>query len=255
MCACTVCRVFFDHGENECVPNIILHVFTFAALALLPHTAGWGIAYDGISRTLIVSDGSDYLFFWSADTFAVSAAWDPCILHIASHCFSSRCTPSQVTKCNTSLLPVSSYIRCNIYMLSITATHTLQELRRVRVVDAVGRPRTYLNELEYVHGWVFANVWQTNSILIIDPSSGSVVAEWDCGALSAQVTNAHRDVLNGIAYSVVPGLPGGDNSESDAAGAAEAWGGRFWITGKLWDKMFEVQPMNLTRGKARRRRQ
>lgn len=77
-----------------------------------------------------------------------------------------------------------------------------------------------LNELECVNGWVYANVWQTKHIVKIDPGSGNVVATLLVDGLLTSEEAANADVLNGIAY-----LP-----ETS----------RFYITGKLWPKLFEV---------------
>lgn len=77
-----------------------------------------------------------------------------------------------------------------------------------------------LNELECVNGWVYANIWQTKQIVKIDPATGNVAATITVDGLLTTDEAANADVLNGIAY-----LP--DN-------------GRFYITGKLWPKLFEV---------------
>jgi hypothetical protein len=77
-----------------------------------------------------------------------------------------------------------------------------------------------LNELECVNGWVYANVWQTKHIVKIDPTTGNVVATILVDGLLNSEESASADVLNGIAY-----LP-----ETS----------RFYITGKLWPKLFEV---------------
>jgi glutamine cyclotransferase len=98
---------------------------------------------------------------------------------------------------------------------------TLQEARRVEVRDGdipIGR----LNELEYVRGEVYANVWQTDRIARIDPGSGVIVGWIDLsGLLPAEDRTQPVDVLNGIAY--------------DAAGD------RLFVTGKLWPKLFEIE--------------
>ncbi|MFO0984823.1 MAG: glutaminyl-peptide cyclotransferase [Planctomycetota bacterium] len=99
---------------------------------------------------------------------------------------------------------------------------TFRELRRLRVT-ADGRPIDQLNELEYIDGEVYANVWQTDFIARIDPGSG-VVKEWIdlTGLLRSQgVVAPHADVLNGIAY--------------DAAMR------RLFVTGKKWPKLFELE--------------
>jgi glutaminyl-peptide cyclotransferase len=79
----------------------------------------------------------------------------------------------------------------------------------------------YLNELECVGGRVYANVWQTDAIVVIDPGSGRVTAEIDASGLLSSDERAETDVLNGIAK-----VPGKDT---------------FYITGKLWPKLFEVR--------------
>jgi glutaminyl-peptide cyclotransferase len=97
---------------------------------------------------------------------------------------------------------------------------TFTEKRRVRVM-AAGAPLKNLNELEYVKGEIFANVWQTDYIARIDPSSGKVNGYIDLrGLLSAREREA-TDVLNGIAY----------DEASD----------RLFVTGKLWPRVFEIR--------------
>lgn len=97
---------------------------------------------------------------------------------------------------------------------------TFAEKRRVRVT-AGGSPLKNLNELEYVKGEIFANIWQTDYVARIDPATGKVKAYVDLRGLLAPREQAQTDVLNGIAY--------------DAAAD------RLFITGKLWPKVFEVK--------------
>jgi glutaminyl-peptide cyclotransferase len=78
-----------------------------------------------------------------------------------------------------------------------------------------------LNELECVNGFVYANVWQTEEILKIDPQSGQVVATIRVRDLLTSAEKAGTDVLNGIAF----------NPDTR----------RFFVTGKLWPKLFEVE--------------
>ena len=85
-----------------------------------------------------------------------------------------------------------------------------------------GKPLANLNELEFVRGRIFANVWQSNSIVVIDPGSGRVTAQIDLpGLLNAEDRAGGVDVLNGIAY--------------------DARKDRLFVTGKLWPKIFELK--------------
>jgi len=104
---------------------------------------------------------------------------------------------------------------------------TLRELGRV-TVTADGQPVRELNEIEYVNGEVYANVWQTDRIARIDPATGKVVGWIDCTGLlnPADRVEGQTDVLNGIAY--------------DAAT------GRLWVTGKRWPKLFEIKLLKKT---------
>ena len=93
------------------------------------------------------------------------------------------------------------------------------EIGQVRV-SAAGRSVRMLNELEYVNGAVFANVWQTDLIAIIDPGSGNVCSWIDLKGLNSAPRTSSDDVLNGIAY------------DADA--------GRLFVTGKRWPTLFEI---------------
>jgi len=126
-------------------------------------TEGWGLTHDG--KHLILSDGTDTLFFLDPETFAV--------------------------------------------------------VRQVRVRDN-GAPVTRLNELEYAGGRVYANVWQTDRVAIIDPADGRLSGWIDLsGLLRAEDRVKPVDVLNGIA----------SRGES----------GRLFVTGKLWPWLFEIE--------------
>jgi glutamine cyclotransferase len=98
---------------------------------------------------------------------------------------------------------------------------TFREINRIEVHDDQG-PVARLNELEYVRGDIYANVWQTNRIARIDLLTGRVAAWIDLtGLLSAADRQPRVDVLNGIAY----------DAEND----------RLFVTGKWWPKLFEVR--------------
>jgi glutamine cyclotransferase len=91
----------------------------------------------------------------------------------------------------------------------------------IRTFDVFSNRQEYraLNELEYVDGYLYANVYQQNYILKIDPKDGRVVGLIDCDEL-VKIGKGSGDVLNGIAF----------NKKNE----------RFYITGKYWDKVFEV---------------
>lgn len=95
---------------------------------------------------------------------------------------------------------------------------TFSEKRRVTVTDA-GAPLARLNELEYIDGQVWANVWYSNLIVRIDPDSGAVTAKVDLSSLNQQ--RQQDDVLNGIAW----------DEESR----------RLFVTGKLWPRLYEIR--------------
>lgn len=98
---------------------------------------------------------------------------------------------------------------------------TFEEKGRLEVTLR-GKPLSRLNELEWIDGRIFANVWFTNAIVIIDPATGVVEGVVDLRNLRARMQGvAQRDVLNGVAY--------------DAAT------GKIYVTGKNWPKLFEIR--------------
>ncbi|MEO8692765.1 MAG: glutaminyl-peptide cyclotransferase [Acidimicrobiales bacterium] len=125
-------------------------------------TEGWGLCDDG--ARLVMSDGTNQLYFRNRSTFAVQGK------------------------------------------VSVTKN---------------GVPIDQLNELECVDGQVYANVWQTDTIVRIDPASGRVTAEIDASGLLSADEQRGTDVLNGIAYD-----PATKN---------------FLLTGKYWPAMFTVR--------------
>jgi glutaminyl-peptide cyclotransferase len=121
----------------------------------------------------------------------------------------------------------------NIYMsdgsaqIRIWDPVTLQEKRRITVRDR-GQPVLNLNELEFVRGEIYANVWQTDRIVRFSPADGRVLGWIDlAGILSPADRTEQVDVLNGIAYDVL--------------------GNRLFVTGKLWPKLFEIKLVPLHR--------
>lgn len=95
-------------------------------------------------------------------------------------------------------------------------------LKRRLIVRYEDRPVRWLNELEYINGKIWANVYTTDEIVIIDPKDGRVEGVIDCsGLLPKRLYTKETDVLNGIAY----------NPEDD----------RIYLTGKNWPKMYEIR--------------
>lgn len=127
-------------------------------------TEGWGLTTDGDS--LIMSDGTDRIFFRDPESFDVT--------------------------------------------------------RTISVRDG-DRSIVNLNELEYIDGTIWANVWQTNLIARIDPETGAVIDWLDLTSLAEQVqqSGGRIDVLNGIAW----------NPETGTA----------YVTGKWWPTLFEIK--------------
>jgi glutamine cyclotransferase len=125
-------------------------------------TEGWGITYDG--EYLIMSDGTDFLYYLNPDDYSV------------------------------------------VKQINVTAN---------------GEAVTHLNELEYINGRIYANIWQTDRIAIIQPD-GKVIGWIDLeGILSSGDCSTEIDVLNGIAYNATEN--------------------RIYVTGKYWCKLFEIE--------------
>ncbi len=94
---------------------------------------------------------------------------------------------------------------------------TLEGTGRIEVTDR-GQPVQWLNELEYVEGEIYANIWQSDLIARISPDSGEVLGWIDLSDLLTEEDQA--GILNGIAY--------------------DSRTGRLFVTGKNWPKLFEI---------------
>jgi glutamine cyclotransferase len=99
---------------------------------------------------------------------------------------------------------------------------SFRETRRIHVTDENGRAVDKLNELEYIHGEIYANIWESDRIVRISPVTGKILGWLDLsGILDKRELHDPDAVLNGIAYD-----------------AAED---RLFVTGKLWPKLFEIR--------------
>ena len=163
-------------AEGSCVFNNRIYVLTwkeqtcfvfdianFRQIGTLYYaTEGWGLNTDG--KYLIMSDGSERLYFMNPDNFA--------------------------------------------------------EIRRITVSNNKGVVR-YLNELEYINGEIWANVYNEDYIVRIDPANGNVISIVNLqGILPRNLRTATTDVMNGIAY--------------------DAENKRILVTGKNWPRLFEI---------------
>ena len=96
------------------------------------------------------------------------------------------------------------------------------KVERTIDVKMDGRPIKYLNELEYIDGKIWANVYLTDMIVIINPNTGIVEGTVDCtGLLPRHLRDSRTDVLNGIAYNPA--------------------NGKTYLTGKYWKRLYEVK--------------
>jgi glutaminyl-peptide cyclotransferase len=103
------------------------------------------------------------------------------------------------------------------------------EARRVHVHDH-GRPIRFINELEYVKGEIYANVWGTDYLARISPDTGGITGWIDLkGLLGPSSRLPPTYVLNGIAYDKV--------------------GDRLFVTGKSWPRLFEIRLVPLKKGR------
>ena len=100
--------------------------------------------------------------------------------------------------------------------------NSFREIKKLNVRDEDNRPLPNLNELEYVRGEIYANIWHEDRIARISPRTGRVLGWIDLsGLLKPDEVSDPEAVLNGIAY----------DAKSD----------RLFVTGKLWPKLFEIK--------------
>ena len=163
--------------EGSCVHNGLLYILTWQEHKCFVYDInslkylgelynpreGWGLTSNG--KDLILSDGTESIYFLDPQTFAV---------------------------------------------------------RRSVKVKYNGKPINMINELEYINGEIWANVYTTDYILTIDPATGNVKGKIDCkGLLPNSLRTVTTDVLNGIAQNQATG--------------------EIYLTGKYWPKMYKVE--------------
>ena len=123
--------------------------------------------------------------------------------------------------CNDGKVIYSTDGSNSIYILN---KDTYMQESSIEVYDQFG-PVSQLNELEFIDGRIYANIYNSNRIVIIDPANGQVTAEVDLSELYADVIRPMKDfdgfVLNGIAW--------------------DSKGKRLFVTGKKWDKLFQIK--------------
>jgi len=100
---------------------------------------------------------------------------------------------------------------------------TFEKVGQVEVHD--DEPVTNLNELEYINGEVYANIWGEEKIAVIDPHTGQVKGWIDLTGIYNQENRDSNNVLNGIAY--------------------DAEGDRLFVTGKIWSQLFQIKVIAL----------
>lgn len=166
---------------------------------------GWGLTHDGGSH-LVVSDGTANLLFWRFPYSLEQGLSEPAYELARQVTVRDASTRSGITGAGGTPVPPGTEV-----------------------------PR--LNELEYVHGWVLANIWFDNRVAIIDPATGYAVTYLDLTPLRAEQRNPEADVLNGIAYTVTLG----PRSATLDGAATQLWGGRLWVTGKQWETLYEIE--------------
>jgi glutamine cyclotransferase len=100
---------------------------------------------------------------------------------------------------------------------------TFADVKRIQVCDEHNVVKN-INELEFIKGEIWANIWTTDTIVIIDPHSGKITGTINLSGLSGSVIKNQAepiDVLNGIAWNPVTD--------------------KIYVTGKFWPKLFEIK--------------
>jgi glutamine cyclotransferase len=111
---------------------------------------------------------------------------------------------------------------------------SFSETKRILVTDEEGHPLANINELEYIRGEIYANIWHTDQIVRISPHTGKILGRIDLsGIMNKGQLSDPEAVLNGIAY--------------------DGKGDRLFVTGKLWPQLFEIKVVHQVTGLQARR--
>ncbi|PLK45374.1 glutaminyl-peptide cyclotransferase [Emticicia sp. TH156] len=107
------------------------------------------------------------------------------------------------------------------YTLTYLDPESLAVVKTLSVKEN-GFAKEQLNELEYIKGFIYANIWQTNEIVKIDPATGNVVAKLDLGSLASDARTRYPKSMetNGIAY--------------------DSTGNKVYVTGKMWPRVYQI---------------
>jgi glutamine cyclotransferase len=108
------------------------------------------------------------------------------------------------------------------YQLTYLDPNSFKTIKKITVTEN-GSVKEHLNELEYINGFIFANVWTTNTIVKIDPKDGKIVGQLDLSSFANEAKNLFPNSLemNGIAYDSITN--------------------NIFVTGKLWPKIYELK--------------
>ena len=192
---------------------------------------GWGITHNGLSE-LVMSDGSAYLHFWSPDSSVYRAAGRMTLLRAPIKIV------DRVKGGADGWTPSPSVMGARPLARDGWAPQGLTRPTRFGPGFGNGGGVSSLNELEWAHGWVLANIWYDTRVAIIHPRSGAVVWYLDFAPLMEE--NKDGDVLNGLAYTMRLDVADINAREVNALGT-KPWAGRLWITGKWWRHVYEIE--------------
>ena len=130
------------------------------------------------------------------------------------------------------LEPSIAYISDSTENLTVVdVSKNFKILKQLKVKNKLGQAVKYLNELEFVDGYIWGNIFLTNFVVKIDPETATIVKKWDLSSVTNKTERYHRektgrnfghnDVLNGIAYN---------HNEK-----------QFYVTGKNWMKVYKIK--------------